>query len=332
MRRAAGVALAGGVAALALACEPSVDHTTSIVSGPRLLAVQASPAEAAAGASFTLTALYVDANGASDPSAIDWAACRTPKGLGQPDPVDPSCFVDASSALVPLGGGGTVQGVMPADACQLFGPDSPPPQAGQPSARPVDPDATGGFYLPVRIRTGAGDWAAARERIACTPSGVTQSVLAAYTAGYQPNANPVVAALSVVGADGSLTAVPQDGTPGAAPLSVAAGTRLTLRAEWPDCPGDPTAPGGCGGAESFLLIDPTSHQITTARESIVASFYATGGAFDADRVGRAADDAATSVDDGWTPPGAAGDVHLWVVLRDDRGGVGWASFTLRIGS
>jgi len=324
-------AAVGALAAITAACSPTLDQTTSIVTGPRLLAVQATPPEAATGASFTLAALYVDANGARDPSALDWATCVAPKPLGQPDSVAPSCFVESSSALVPLGTGGSVQGAMPGDACQLFGPDSPPPQVGQPSARPVDPDSTGGFYLPVRIRTPEDAWAAARERIACTPSGVTQPVLAAFTAGYQPNANPVLAALSVANADGSLAPLAPDGTPGAAPFAVPAGARIVLRAEWPACPSDPTAPGGCGGAESYVLVDPTSHQIGAARESIVASFYATAGAFDVDRAGRDTDDAATTVDDGWTPPSSAGEAHLWIVLRDARGGVGWSSYTLEIG-
>jgi hypothetical protein len=314
------------IAGAATACTPSFDQTTSIVTGPRLLAVQATPPEAPTGGSFALTALYVDSGGARDSSAIDWATCRLPNPLGQSDPVDPSCFVDASMALVPLGTGGTVQASVPADACQLFGPDSPPPQAGQPSARPVDPDATGGFYLPVRIRTGDGEWAAARERIACTPSGLTQTEQSTFASAYQPNANPVIAALSLVDAGGGLTAIAPDGG-SSTPLAISAGRRVPLRVAWPACPTDPTIPGGCGGAETYLLVDPTSHQVTTARESIVVAWYATAGAFDVERNGRGDSDAATEVDDTWTAPLEAGVVHLWVVLRDARGGVGWGSYS-----
>jgi hypothetical protein len=320
----------GCAVAVALGCSPGFDQTTSAVTGPRLLAAQATPPEGPTGATFTLSALYVDENGPRDPSAIDWATCLSPKPLGQPDAVDTACFVDAASFLVPLGKGATVQGAIPADGCLLFGPESPPPQPGQPSARPVDPDATGGFYLPVRLETADGGWAAARERIQCTPSGLTQSVLTAFTSGYRPNANPVVSALSVVTADGSVTAVTPDGAQGAAPLSVAAGKRVSLRAEWPECPTDPTTPGECGGAESYLLVDPSSRQLVTARESMVASFYATGGAFDADRVGRDDTDPGVEVDDGWTAPSSAGIAHLWVVLRDARGGVGWGSYSVQV--
>jgi hypothetical protein len=319
-----------GVAGITTGCNPGFDQTTSIITGPRLLAVQATPPEAATGASFTLSALYVDANGARDASGMDWATCLSPKPLGQPDPVDLSCFVDTASFLVHIGTGSTVQGTIPADACELFGPDSPPPLPGQPSARPVDPDATGGFYLPVRVKTVEGDWSAVRERLECTPSGLTQSVLASFTAGYQPNANPVVAALSVVNADGSLTPIVADGAAGTPPLAVTARQRVLLRAEWPECPADLTTPGGCGGAESYLLVDPTSHQLVTARESIVVSWYATAGAFDVERNGHDDDDPSTVVDDGWTAPSVGGVVHLWVVLRDARGGVGWGSYSVEI--
>jgi hypothetical protein len=31
-----------------------------------------------------------------------------------------------------------------------------------------------------------------------------------------------------------------------------------------------------------------------------------------------------------TTPTAAGDVALWIIVRDERGGVGWASRRLRV--
>ncbi len=63
---------------------------------------------------------------------------------------------------------------------------------------------------------------------------------------------------------------------------------------------------------------------------MVASWYATAGTFEVDRSGRAEDDPATSVDNTWTVPSSQGLVHVWVVLRDSRGGVGWESYTIRI--
>ncbi len=319
--------LAAAAAAGVAACTPTFDDTTSIVSGPRLLAVQASPAEVAVGKSFGMTALYVGPGGAEDASAIDWAICLVQNPLGDPDPIAPTCFGEAGASSVPLATGGSTTGTVPADACELFGPDSLPPAPGEPAARPTDPDATGGFYLPVSVRSDGDQWSAAEERIACQPSGVTLAVQTAFASGYVPNENPAVASLSVVGASGAQTPIAPD-APGKGPgITLAAGQRVSLAVAWAGCPSTATA---CSGAETYLLVDPTTKQIATARESIVASWYATGGAFDLDRDGRTSSDTATSVANGWTAPTSAGTVHLWVVLRDDRGGVGWGSFTIAV--
>ena len=317
------IALSGAV----VACTPTFSDTTSIVSSARLLAVQATPAEAAAGTTFGMSALYVGPDGPEDPSAIDWAICLLQNPLGDPDPIAPACFVDTSSSLTQLGTGGTVSGTVPSDACEYFGPESPPPQPGQPAARPTDPDATGGFYLPIRVKSDGDDWSAALERLACQPSGVTLAVSTAFSSGYVLNQNPVLASLASVGVDGGSTIIAPD-APGAGPaIKVSAGERLSLQASWPVCPSKPAA---CGGAETYLYVDPTSKEIMTGRESIVASWYATSGTFDLDRDGRDGTDPATTVDNGWTAPSAAGTVHLWVVLRDARGGVGWGSYTVAV--
>ncbi len=322
LRAASAIGLGGAL----LACTPVLEDTTSIVSSPRLLAVQASPAEGVVGAAFVLTALYVDDKGPRDPSTINWATCLRQKPLGEPGPIDPGCFVDTATDLVSLGTGVSVHGVIPPDACELFGPDSPPPEPGQPSARPTDPDTTGGFYLPIRVKTEGGKWSVALERIACQPSGLTQPVFVAYMSGYRTNTNPTLSTLSRVDADGHAVVVPPDGSSPPAGLTVSPGAHLTLRAEWPRCSGA----GACGGAETYLSIDPTSKQIVTRRESMVASWYATEGAFDEDRDGRDENDEATSVENGWTAPANPGAVHLWAVLRDARGGVGWGSYTIEV--
>ncbi len=313
------------VACSLCACTPSFSDGTSIVSEPRLLAVQAAPAEAKLGEAFKMTALYVGPQGPANPSSLDWAVCALPKPLGDPGPINPSCFVDVSAGLTALGSGGTVEGTVPEDACQLFGPDTPPPQPGQPSARPTDPDSTGGFYLPVRIESGSGQWSVAPERIACSPSGLTEQVFTDFTSGYHVNENPVVASLSMLDPSGTATPIPPDAAGVTSAFAIPAGKRASLRVGWPSCSSVP-----CGGAETYLTIDPSTHQIETLRESMVASWYATAGTFDVDRVGRAEDDPATSVDDGWTVPTSEGLVHVWIVLRDSRGGVGWESYTIRI--
>ncbi len=320
------------------ACTDTFADPTPIVTGARLLAVQTVPAEAAPGASFTLTPLYVDTNGATDPSAVDWAICLLQKPLGEPGPINPGCFVDRSSSLAELGTGGQVSGAVDASACELFGPDSPPPLAGQPSARPTDADSTGGYYLPVRIKTApdpAGDpWSVALERVSCQPSGVTSAVFSAFETQYQANANPTVASLAQRNADGStapIAADPAAGSSGAAAaLTVAAGARVSLQVAWPDCTAvtDPTAT--CGGAEGYVAIDPIARQLTTRREAMTASYFATGGSFTSASVGRDEADPTANVVDTWTAPSDPGTAHLWIVLRDSRGGTGWASYTVAV--
>ena len=326
LRRSLGclnIAMAG----LVVACNPTFGDQTSLVAGPRLLAVQASPAEAVPGTGFSLTALYVAAGGIADASTVSWATCTMPKPLGDPGPIDPGCFVDASSGLLPLGEGESVNGAVPSNACQLFGPDSPPPTAGQPAARPTDPDSTGGFYLPIRIETSSSAFSAALERITCQPSGVSQSVFTSFSSGYLPNQNPVIASLSRLDADGGTTTIPPLGHGVSAGLTVSPGERVSFQAAWPTCPTTPTL---CGGAEAYLYIDPTSKEITTQRESMVVSWYATAGTFDLDRVGRDAADLATTAVNGWVAPPSSGPLSVWIVVRDARGGVGWESYAVSV--
>lgn len=156
--------------------------------------------------------------------------------------------------------------------------------------------------------------------------------------------------------------------PGAATNTVAAGQHLDLEAAWascpvmdapndgfcgPDetgaacmtcgpgvivspadcCPGptmDCAHPLGCTGAERYVVFEMASAALVDQREGIAVSWFATGGAFDSDATGRAGTDTATTSDNGWQTPTQPGTVHLWVVLRDDRGGVGWQSYTLEV--
>jgi len=320
--RAALVAIA---VALSSACAPTFDDSTSIISAPRLLAVQSTPAEAVAGGAFSLSALYVGPQGVQTAPQLDWATCLLQTPSDQPGPVNPACFGSGSSDVVSLGKGGTANATVPSDACLLFGPNSPPPTPGQPSPRPTDPDATGGYYLPIVVGDPAGQWSVAPERITCPPSGVTQDVLAVISAGYVPNVNPAIASLSSTSGSGPATVVPADGS-GVQPMTVSAGQQFALSVSWASCP---TSPQACSGAETYLSLDSTTHTVVTLRESIVASWYATGGSFASDRSGRSGVDPGLDATNIWTAPRTSGVVHLWVVLRDARGGVGWQGYTLK---
>ena len=93
------------------------------------------------------------------------------------------------------------------------------------------------------------------------------------------------------------------------------------------CPSDCPAKA-CAGAEDYLYLDISSQALVMRREGMHVAWYATAGNFDSDSTGRDESDMTTSSDNVWHAPAQPGNVHIWVVLQDDRGGVGWDSFTL----
>jgi len=70
--------------------------------------------------------------------------------------------------------------------------------------------------------------------------------------------------------------------------------------------------------------------VVDEREGIHVSWFATGGSFDLDRTGTDGSDTDTNSTNGWQPPSQSGPLHMWVVLHDDRGGVGWAGYALNV--
>ena len=62
------------------------------------------------------------------------------------------------------------------------------------------------------------------------------------------------------------------------------------------------------------------------------AWYSTDGAFDTESTGRAETDPATTTSNGWSAPSTAATepVHLWVVLRDSRGGVDFAAYDVEL--
>jgi hypothetical protein len=350
-----------------VACKPNLDQTVSSVTGTRVLAVQSSPPEAPPMGQVTFTALVVDANGPVAHPDSQWDFCDIRNPLANLGPVAPACAVPGTTGMVPFGGGSSATGTVPQDACSQFGPNPPAPMAGQPPGRPVDPDSTGGYYAPVSYFVEDPPSPVISiiypTRLVCGFAGVDPTSLGQLTTRYHSNTNPVVDSLAIVSGEGgaspdgggSRTPVLPD--PAAQPNVVSSGESLTLEVAWPDCPlvdqcsdtvcgpdettmscpvdckavanGIP-APGNCNGAERYVNFDLSTQSVVDAREGIHVAWYATDGSFDNDRTGREATDDATTSDNGWQAPSSPGTVHLWVVLADDRGGVGWQSYTLNV--
>jgi hypothetical protein len=185
----------------------------------------------------------------------------------------------------------------PRDGCSRFGPDPPPG-----GLRPADADPTGGYYQPLRVDLPGAATAFGLSRILCDLPNASRSVATTFANRYVPNANPQL--------------LPVSATRGGLPVSLAAlpaGSRVVLQASWP-----------AGSAETYARYDGVSDTVTTKREAMSIAWYASAGTLDTESTGRAEDDPTLSTDNGYATPITAGPAHVWVVLRDSRGGVDFA--------
>ncbi len=91
-----------------------------------------------------------------------------------------------------------------------------------------------------------------------------------------------------------------------------------------------TASWSASSAESFPVFDQVSRQLVTQRENLITSWFVTGGAMALDEVEVPGTDTSTTASNQWTAPTASGPVHLWVVLRDSRGGVDYGEFLVTV--
>lgn len=302
MRRALLLVAVAVAAVAAVGCRPDLGAPLSRVSAPRLAAVRFEPPEAPPGATVTATPFVVSPAGATMPP-LDWSLCLVPKPTTVNDVVDPACLqpggtTPLSTTAAPL----TL--TLPSSACRLFGSDTPPVVAGQPPAQPRAPDVTGGYYQPVRADLD-GAATIALERIRCALAGASFDVATAYAAAYVSNQNPSLTAL--VAYDGAGAPVALD--------AIAAGSTVTLAVGWTE-----------GSPESFPVLDPVAQALVTHREAMTVSWLATDGDLAQANSGRAEDDPALFTTTTWTAPSTLGPVHLFVVLRDSRGGVDFASY------
>ncbi|MDB4994485.1 MAG: hypothetical protein JWM74_1917 [Myxococcaceae bacterium] len=312
------------VAAVVVACRPDLEAPLSLLGSPRVLAVSADPAEALPGARVTLRALVADRSGELEHAPITWAFCTDRKPLAELGPVSPRCVASNvdPAVLAPIDVGPPVTGAIPIDACRRFGPDVPPSAPGEPAGRPVDADVTGGFFQPVRLVVSASATeliAVERTRVTCGLGASTQDQLVEFRQRYRPNVNPALDGVAR-GRGSAFEALRAD--VGAEPNLVAAGERLVLRASWAHC----SAPG-CTGREPYVVFDRDT--LIDKVETMRVSWFATDGAFDEDRTGSREGEPDTS-DNTWTSPAKPGITHLFVVLRDDRGGVGWTRFQIEV--
>ena len=332
-------------------CKPELEGRPSLVEADRILAIRSLPAEAKPKSAVSYEALYVSPDGELTGDALDWALCNRRKALTQSGTISKSCLFLEAPSLELLGTGSHVDATLPPDACETFGPTPRTPKPGEPNFRPVDPDTTGGFYQPVRVlgRSDEQLFASGMTRLACGLGGATQEQAADFNRRYRVNENPKLDGLVLVHSDGSEEPF-QDAASSLEALSVQRAERVLLRASWADCPSEPScgdgicslgesdcpadcaagAAHGCTGSEPYLSFDAIVRSLNERREAIRVSWFATGGRFDYERTGHAeSDQPEASTENWWTAPVDSSEVLLWLVIRDDRGGVGWTSYRLR---
>jgi hypothetical protein len=346
------VLLAEAALMAATGCTPDLEDNASLIDAPRVLAVRSEPAEAAPKGNppttITWTALFVGPDGDADPNQLDWAECIERKPLVTAGEMSLDCLAPAGDALVPVGAGASAMGTLPDDACRLFGPNPPVPKAGEPAPRPTDPDSTGGFYQPLRLRAalpGGDQYTVGLTRITCGLARVSAEQSIDFQARYRPNENPEITQVVLAAGNLPLTGDPET------TVTVKPGSQVTFRTEWTDCPLTPACgdgicganedklncpddcsdPHGCPGSEPYVAFDLASRQIVDRREGMRVSWYASLGTFEHDRSGRPEEDAASpNSSNDWTAPSSPSDARIWVVLRDDRGGVSYRSLSVRV--
>jgi hypothetical protein len=316
-RLALFVTTAVTTASLLIGCRPDLDARESRVTSTRVLATRGTPAEAAPGDDAKFEALVVGPQGTLLSGPIDWAFCTAPKPLSEQDDVSPSdCFVLNGPDIAPLGVGPSVAAKVPDNACRQFGPDVPETKNGEPPGRPADPDASGGYYQPVRLIMPSADadyvLALHEQRIRCGLAGAPPEVAAELKKTYIANTNPALGELRVNG-----TVNPRDDgmTP---PMTLAVGSKITLDVAIPTC----KVGEACGGVEVYPRYNPITRTLEPRAEVLQIGWFATDGTFDADRT--------ASLENGFQLPSSAGDIHLWIVARDDRGGADYAAYRINV--
>lgn len=299
MTRLAGALCAALCIAVGTGCRPSFDDDPALVDSPRILAVKSEPAEAAPGATVAFSMLLAEPTPQTTTPDPSWSFCLAPKPVTDDNVVSSACLEPAS--LVRIGMGSTISAALPSDGCTLFGPDPPPG-----GFRPRDPDQTGGYFQPLRVDLAGADPTFHLVRLACRLGDASADLATAFAVAYTANRNPNLLPLLASSAEDTveLTAVPR-------------GALLDLTASW-----------SAEDAESYAYFDRAQQAVITKREAMTVSWYASAGKLTLVSSGRSETDTQLTATNHWLAPNTAGASELWLVLRDSRGGVDFASYQL----
>ena len=175
-----------------LGCAPPLADEPWRVTQRRVVAVLAEPPDAQPGSTVLLRAIIASPEGPVETAEVRWLRCDEQTPFSQNESTGLSCLAHLTTAPP---GATTTQVTIPSSACSVFGPD-----VATASARPRDPDATGGYYQPIGVELD-GQGSFAFERLRCNPANVTSQIAQDYRRASRPNTNPVFSLLPFVGGD-----------------------------------------------------------------------------------------------------------------------------------
>jgi hypothetical protein len=164
--------------------------------------------------------------------------------------------------------------------------------------------------------------ALAQVGLICGLPVLTGEQLFDYQKRVRVNEHPAISGVLIDGDAGRPLSVDDGET---TPISVKPGAQLKLRVGWPSCGSE-----ACAGAETYVYYDPLARKLVDRREAMRVSWFSGSGSFQDDHTGRREDETDAFSDGLWTAPSTPGPAHLWVVLRDSRGGVDWQSYVVNV--
>jgi len=275
----------------------------SRVRSTQILAIRAEPPESTPGEGrVQFTALVAVPDGTTA-APLTWTFCAQPRAPADPTETSARCLLDGPHQI-PFGAQGTaVVATLPADACGTVGPEAPTIGPTGASRRAPDPDATGGYYLPVRATldaAGLHEVAFARLRIRCARPDVSTELAREFAARSAPNHNPIIAALA--------PGISSASRPGHVELTI------TLTAD---------------SAERYVRIDAFGAQIVDDVEHLSVSWFTTAGSFTHARTSLAGGTTSSS-NELSIAADAPGTALVWVVVRDGRGGVAYQELAMPV--
>lgn len=286
-----------------LGCTPEFEDAPWRVEEARVLAIAATPPEARPGETVMLTALTASPDGTVGAAPL-WSVCTRPRTSAERTSVTARCLEEEFLEATP-----TSMRVL-SDACARFGPNPPPTEGDSAPQRPADPDASGGYFLPVRAEAdGAAAFGAVRIR--CDLPSVTRAIFDAFEERYLANETPQPGALSV--GDGPVLE-------GDELLTVQGRSEVDITIELP-----------ATASETYVRYDSAKGVLVEEREWLRVEWFVTEGRLSAgQQTVFPTDDGSQIASTSWTPPSEPATVFGWIVVTDARGGVAWRALTVDV--